>query len=111
MRNHIVALWAAVVILAGAALFAVVQGIDSGRAVQREQAVQNTILCDSAALNEHILQKDQEAVQQGLRFLRTHPNGTADFSAAFIRDSIAKSRDSVKFDQARVKNLSALNCP
>jgi hypothetical protein len=111
MRNHIVALWAAVVILAGAALFAVVQGINSGNAVQREQAVQNTILCDSQSLNQHILQKDREAVKQGVKFLQQHPNGTPDFSAAFIRDSIAKSREFVKFDQARVRNLSKLNCP
>lgn len=111
MRNHIVALWAAILILTGAALFAVIQGVNSKDVVAKEQAIQNTILCDSAALNEHILQKDQAAVKAGEKFLRQHPNGTPDFSVAFIRDSIAKSQDSVKFDRARVKNLSKLNCP
>lgn len=111
MRNHIVALWAAILILTGAALFAVIQGVNSRDAVAKEQAIQNTILCDSAALNQHILQKDKNALQQGQKFLHDHPNGTPDFSVAFIRDSIAKSRDFVMFDQARVKNLSQLNCP
>ena len=86
---HLAALWVAVILLGISSVFALVR-------VQNNQTVVHNILCTSQ-------RNAQDSLKGSIRFLHEHPNGSADFSRAFILNAIQQ-------DKQRVLALSGLAC-
>ena len=87
--KHLYILWVVVILLAGASVLSLIR-------VQEDQASVHKILCTSKI-------DDQKELRQSIKFLREHPNGSADFSRAFIISAIQQ-------DRLKAQTLSGLSC-